>query len=180
MKTILFTLLYIIPGSVSSFAQKHEQKVYSLFNRADSIVIVSHLTTYIPIVDEITKQSLGFRKLVINKKPVYSIIKESITLDKNAIDTLVKILLTSNRDIIIEDYKCFIPHHGILIFKKGKVSFFDICFTCNHFETSKNIKLSDELSLKSWQDLELFFKKRNMKYEMPEYNYKEENEEPNQ
>lgn len=61
------------------------------------------------------------------------------------------------------------PHHGILIFKKKKCSYFDICFSCRHFVSSKDIKLSDELSDKTWQALELFFQNRNFKFEMPAY-----------
>ena len=97
-------------------------------------------------------------------------------LDKSEADSIAAILITENRDSIIQDIQCFEPHHGILIFKKGKCSYFDICFGCRHFITSKDIKISDELSDKTWNDFESFFRNRNLKYEMPKNESEEEND----
>ena len=167
MKNSLFITIFFIFSIVNLFGQKPQTKVFQKFTTADSVILVSHLTTNIPIVDSMTKKWIGSVKLVDKNKPNYKIIRESISLKRNETDSILTILLTENKDTIIEDIQCFIPHHGILIFKKGKCSYFDICFGCRHFITSKDIKLSDELSIKTWNDLERFFRNRNLNYEMP-------------
>ena len=167
MKSPLFITTFFIATTINVFGQKLQNKVFQKLTSADSVILVSHSTTNIPIVDSITKKWIGSVKLVDRNKPNYKIIKESIRLKRNDIDSVATILITANKDTIIEDIQCFIPHHGILIFKKGKCSYFDICFGCRHFVTSKDIKLSDELSNKTWNDLESFFRTRNLNYEMP-------------
>ncbi|MGG9963735.1 hypothetical protein [Ferruginibacter sp. SUN106] len=98
----------------------------------------------------------------------YKIVKEHYQLDKKEIDSIAAIIITPNNDSIIRDISCFMPHHGILIFKNGKCSYFDICFGCRHFITSKDIKLSDELDDKTWNALESFFRNRKLNYELTE------------
>lgn len=156
--------------------QKHQNKVFQKIVKADSVFLVSHLITYVPVLDDKTNERTGFYKLVDKKRVNYNIIKESFLLDKSEADSIAAILITENRDSIIQDIQCFEPHHGILIFKKGKCSYFDICFGCRHFITSKDIKISDELSDKTWNDLESFFRNRNLKYEMPKNESEEEND----
>jgi hypothetical protein len=161
LQTILFFTL-----SSSLFGQSLTDKVYQIFTAADSVILVSHLTTYIPIVDDSTHERIGSYRLVEKNKVNYKIIKERYQLDKKEVDSVAQIIITPNNDSIIEDIKCFMPHHGILIFKKGKCSYFDICFGCRHFVTSKNIKLSDELDDKTWNALENFFRNRKLNYEL--------------
>jgi hypothetical protein len=139
-------------------------KTYKKMLSADSVVVVSHFTTYVPIVDDVTLEKKDQYELVTNGMPNYQIIKESKRLRNDEEETLAGILSTKNNDRTIEDISCFMPHHGILIFKSGQCSFFDICFGCNHFVTSKDITLSDELSRKSWKVLQSFFRKKNFKY----------------
>lgn len=167
MKSALFTTIFFIANIVNVSGQEQQNKVFKKLTSADSVILVSHLTTNIPIVDSTTKKWIGSVKLVDKNKPNYKIIRESVRLNRNDIDSVATILITANKDTIIEDIQCFIPHHGMLIFKKGKCSYFDICFDCRHFITSKDFELSDELSAKTWNDLESFFRNRNLNYEMP-------------
>ena len=150
------------------FGQSLQNKVYHKFISADSVILVSHLTTQVPIYDENTHQRIGIYRLVEKSKVNYKIIKERYSLDKNETDSIAKIIITPNNDSTIEDIRCFMPHHGILIFKKGKCSYFDICFGCRHFVTSKDIKLTDELDDKTWNALESFFRNRKLNYELTE------------
>ena len=161
--TIFFTTIFL-----SGFGQNINNKVYQKFVTADSVIIVSHLTTYIPIVDDKTNERIGSYRLVEKNKVNYKIIKEQYQLDKKEIDSIAAIIITPNNDSIIQDISCFMPHHGILMFKKGKCSYFDICFGCRHFITSKDIKLSDELDDKTWNAFESFFRNRKFKYELAE------------
>ena len=140
--------------------------MYQKFINADSIILVSHLTTYVPIVDDKTNERIGSYHLVEKNKVNYKIIKERYSLNKKEADSIAKIIITPNNDSTIEDIRCFMPHHGILIFKKSKCSYFDICFGCRHFITSKDIKLSDELDDKTWNVLESFFRNRKLNYEL--------------
>ncbi len=62
---------------------------------------------------------------------------------------------------------CFEPHHTIFIFKKSKLSFVDICFTCHQFFTSPDLKNTiDEIENKKWRDLQQFYKSLGFKYEI--------------
>ena len=167
MKSSLFLTTFFIANIVNVLGQKLQNNVFQKFISADSVILVSHLTTSIPIVDSITKRWIGSVKLVGKNKPNYEIIKKSVRLKRNDIDSIATILITANKHTIIQDNSCFIPHHGILIFKKGKCSYFDICFGCRHFVSSKDIRLSDALSNKTWNDLEIFFRNRNLNYKMP-------------
>jgi hypothetical protein len=168
MMRIVFIQLFFtcFIGGVSG--QSLKNKIYKKFNTADSVILVSHSPTYTPIVDEKTNERIGFLKLVEQNKPNAKIIRQQHRLNKKEIDSVSAILSTPNTDSIIHDNKCFIPHHGILIFKKKKCSYFDICFGCRHFITSKDIKLSDELSRKTWDELESFFRSRKLDYELSE------------
>jgi hypothetical protein len=88
-------------------------------------------------------------------------------LVKYEINSLAAILTAHNYDKTIEDIGCFEPHHGILIFKNGNCSFFDICFGCRHFVTSTDVSLSDEISRNSWTMLESFFRSKGLTYKLP-------------
>lgn len=168
MTRLFLIALFFIFHFSSGFGQSSNNKVYKKFITADSVILVSHLTTFIPIIDDSTHERIGSYRLVENNKVNYKIVKQRYQLDKKEIDTVAQIIITLNNDSIIEDIKCFMPHHGILIFKKGKCSYFDICFGCRHFITSKDIKLSDELDDKTWKTLESFFRNRKLNYELIE------------
>jgi hypothetical protein len=106
-------------------------------------------------------------KLVCKNKLNDPIVMERYRLGAKETDSLARILITRNNDREIENIRCFVPHHSILIYKKGQCSFFEICFGCRHFVTSKDISLSDELSKKTWKMLEQFFRVRGLRYELP-------------
>lgn len=171
--TRYFTIIAFL--GVFSFqvsGQNKINRVYEKFIAADSVLLVSHLTTYGPVVNE-TNGSHSYR-LVEKNKVNYKIIKEQYLLDAKEVDSIAKTIITPNRDSIIEKIKCFMPHHGILMFKKGKCSYFDICFGCRRFVTSKDIKLSDELDDETWNALKSFFVNRNLTYELTEQEFEEE------
>lgn len=146
--------------------QSSNNKIYQKFVNADSVILVSHLTTYTPVVNEKKSERNYSYRLVERNRVNYKIIKEYYKLDNIEIDSIAQIIITPNSDSIIEDIKCFIPNHGIIIFKKGKCSFFDICFGCRHFVTSKDINLSDELDDETWTRLESFFRNRKLNYDL--------------
>ena len=96
-----------------------------------------------------------------------SIINGRAILSASDLDTLASLLTAPYTKREIEDIRCFLPHHGILIYKKARCSYFDICFGCRHFITSRDIKISDILLDSVWQSMETFFINRGLTYEMP-------------
>ncbi|KIA95317.1 hypothetical protein OC25_05535 [Pedobacter kyungheensis] len=154
-----------------AFAQKSKNKVYQTFMAADSVVIVSHTLTYTPIQNDGDYSP----RLIENGRLNEKIIKQRLKLDKKDIDLLASTLIMSLKlGETFERGMCFMPHHGILIYKQNKCSFFDICFDCKHFVTSADIKLSDNLRIITWQKLKAFFKSRKLDYQIPMIHGKEE------
>ncbi|MBT2559701.1 hypothetical protein J7E50_17395 [Pedobacter sp. ISL-68] len=163
-KFLLFFISISLLLGNKSVAQKQQNKVYKTFVAADSVVILSHKVTYTPIIN-IGDYS---PRLIENGKLNEKIIKQRLRLSKKDIDSLASILITPLKlGETFERGKCFIPHHGILIFKGDKCSFFDICFDCKHFVTSDDIKLSDSSRIITWKKLKAFFKTRKMDYQIP-------------
>jgi hypothetical protein len=162
-RSLLLIIISILVSSLA-FAQKLQNKVYQIFMTADSVVIVSHKVTYTPIRNEGDYSA----RLIENGAPNEKIIKQRLRLSKKDIDLLATILITPLKlGEAFEEGKCFIPHHGILIFKGDTCSFFDICFDCKHFVTSDDITLSDSLRIITWQKLKAFFKTRKLDYQIP-------------
>ncbi len=163
---ILF--FYIIPAT---YGQKSKNKVYQTFIAADSVVVVSHTLTYTPKINEGDYSP----RLIENGKVNEKIIKQRLKLGEKDINLLASILIMPLKlGEIYESGKCFMPHHGILIYKQDKCSFFDICFDCKHFVSSDDIKLSDNLRIITWQKLKAFFKNRKLDYQIPMIQGKEE------
>ena len=145
--------------SLSSFAQKNVSNVRSILTNVDSVIIANHESLFVPEKPIGTPAEKG-KEIVINGKPNYSIILKSHKLDSKSIDSLV-VILTKEVDGDINKMACFDPHHIIYIFKKGNLSYFDICFGCHDFSISKDIKTGGhEFTNETWAELESFFKNR--------------------
>lgn len=153
-----FIFIWCIAIMANILGQVPKNKLYQKITQADSVILLSHLTTY---------ELIGSPRLVVQNKLNQKIIKERYRLNASEMDTIARILITPNTDREIKNNRCFMPHHGIVIYKMGKCAFLDICFTCQHFVTSKDILLSDELSEQTWKMLEQFFRVRGLRYELP-------------
>ena len=66
---------------------------------------------------------------------------------------------------------CFEPHHAILIYTKGRLSYIDFCFHCSQLATSPDINL-DNMDFRDgkWIDMKSFFKKHGLSYEIEDDN----------
>ncbi len=160
--TLSFVLLLSNLLGLEATAQKVELKILSKFKNADSVVLASHISLIRRISDELLVPYQIVNKNVVNKTPLVEIFR---ILPIEA-DSLVKILIEINEDSLINEIKCFDPHHIILIYKNKKCSFIDICFGCRNFVTSKDIHLSDGLSDETWLKLFRFFRNRKLYYEL--------------
>jgi hypothetical protein len=151
-------LPFFIFFSLNSFAQNSFSNVRSILTNADSVIIASHQSLFVPEKPIGTPAEKG-KEIVVKGKPNYSIILKSCKLDHKSVDSLA-FILTREADGNINQMACFDPHHTIYIFKKEALSFIDICFGCHRFSMSKDFKfgvygLTDE----TWVELESFFEK---------------------
>ncbi len=159
-------LLFTLCLSFSVNGQNQTNNFKHIFSNSDSVFISSH--------DDLRfskgpGKDAGDHKIAVDGKHNKEIVREIVKLDRISRDSLSDILRTPNPDSLIEDIKCFEPHHSILIYRNGECSYFDICFGCKHFITSKDIEFEDDyLSNDTWRLLELFFRNRNINFQMPE------------
>lgn len=162
MKKFLLSYFLTCLLFASGFAQNNLCKALA---QADSVVIVSHLTTYVRISSESGK-TRSERYIVTRGIPEYSIIKEKYRLVRQETDSLFKLLTAPNLDSEYNEIMCFLPHHAVLIFKKGKCSFLDICFGCQKIIGSSDILFKYHISQQGWKDLKVFFAQRKLNYEL--------------
>ena len=98
--------------------------------------------------------------IVLNGHLNSKIIINRINISGKSLDTLIQILLRSITEPVGKT-RCggFNPHYSILISRKERYSYIDICFHCQEFETSADLSrlAFDE---KKWAELENFFIER--------------------
>lgn len=165
MDRLLTIIFFILSLSFSINGQNKKNNFEYIFSNSDSVFITSHGDLQF---SKGPGKGWDYKKITINGKYNKEIVREIFKLDRISKDSLSAILTTPNNDSIIEDIQCFEPQHSILIYRNGKCSYFDICFGCRHFITSKDIKFEDDdLSDETWNSLELFFRNRNINFEMP-------------
>lgn len=150
------------------FSQSNKDSLRLKLVNADKIEIVSHEDLLL-IKDKLGKSKSYYRKIVENQKPNKSIINERIKLNAESINDLLKLLNGNPQTIIGYDLSCFEPHHTILIYKKNKCSYLDICFECKKNSSSGDFLFNENFmkSEEDWYNLEAFFRKSKIEYKMP-------------
>ena len=167
MKQRLILTTVILGISFSTCSQENSNWLCKKLRLADSVLLVSHeLTAGIAIIDDRTGKSIPLPKLMISGKPNYKIFKERQIIKDTSLVTLTKILGRPFQGHTIEVSMCFMPHHAILIFHNGKTSYFDICFSCRQFITSKDLEKISAFDNQKWAELEDFFLTQGFKYEL--------------
>jgi hypothetical protein len=165
MRLLTIISIFILALPLTSFAQKDTWLRAKLKN-ADTVLLVSHeVTAGIAIVDS-TGKHIPLPKLLIGGKPNYSMIKEQQVLSGAQLDTFIKIFARPFQSRTIEMAKCFMPHHAVFIIKNGKTSYVDICFSCQRFDTSKDMQQLYAFDNRKWTELYDFFVKLGFKYEL--------------
>ncbi len=84
------------------------------------------------------------------------------------VDSLINILDRPFKDSIISLKGCYIPRQTVFIFKGNKLSYIDICFHCRNFETSKDLLSLYACDDRKWEELENFFIRQGLTYELIE------------
>jgi len=169
MKQFFLSITLILTICLSASSQDNNDWLIKKIKSADTVLLVSHeVTAGVTIVDDSTGKQLPLPKLTIANKPNYSIIKERQIITDLQLDTLIEILARPFKDHKIEEGKCFMPHHAIFLISNGKTSYFDICFGCHRFDTSKDLSKIYAFDNRKWTELENFFLKLGFKYELSE------------
>ena len=173
--SILFfsCLLFLTTNGQSS---ENIKQVQQKFLSADSVVLISHVLTK-EFAPKIVHDWDKTKKWPIKKEvthPTYlknekinpAIIKQRKVVSKKEMTELSQILKYENAEEI-NQIKCNWPHHSILMYRKNKLSYIDLCFECRHINTSKDIHLTEgDFANAQWEKLKLFFKKKGLNYEL--------------
>ncbi len=162
IKRILTTAAFV--SSVIA-AHSQRQSVTDRLGKADSVFLISHRSvpgSSISIVDS-TGKEISF-PLFLNGQLNPGAVLEKILLNTAETKKLTN-MLGYKRDNILEHGLCFDPHHAVILFKAGSLSFIDLCFACRSFRTSEDIKLED-IEQKTWEGLYSFFKAKGLSYEL--------------
>lgn len=150
---------------MKGLSQDKSYKIKEVLLNADSVIFVSHeITAGILIQDEKTGKRKPPPRLIVNNKINQSIIHEKLRLKGNDLDSLISILARPFHDTIISVGNCYMPHHTILVMKKSKISFIEICFGCRNYETSKDLNFFEAFDKRKWEELENFLINHNFKY----------------
>lgn len=165
----IFILLIIVLNSHFSFSQIANDSLIEHIKVADKILITSHEDFNLNIGKPGKSKTIN-RTLLKNGKSNKKIIKEKIQLDLKLKEELIDIISRQKNDSIWDGAYCFWPHHTIFIYKEKKWSYIDLCFGCDHYSFSKDLKINEDeflITYEDWRILETFFRKQNLNYEMP-------------
>lgn len=162
---ILF-FLFCTCLSLSLFSQG--KTIDIILKNADSVILVSHEMTSSStniIIDSLGNK-INLESIITKGKLNEQITKEKLVLSEQQVFALSNILSKRYKPSrIISMSQCFDPHHSVIIYKKAKISYIDLCFGCQDFETSRDIQ-GLEIKEDKWEELYLLFKKYGFKYEM--------------
>ena len=179
----LLVISLVLSLSFCSYGQTLENIVTlrSLFTKADSIILISHETTYpygvnsaeIPLglendtleMNKYNRNKINYTHFIINGDINRSIIVDAIQLSKIAVEDIVRIITRQVMKKTWSPAKCDEPHHSILIYKKGKLSYFDICFSCFTIHTSKDVDFTEfYMDDQKWDELKGIFIRNNINF----------------
>lgn len=167
MKKIV-TLLLVL-SALFSFSQNANDSLINYIKGSEKILMASHENLSLT-VQKPGKSSTIIRTLLKNGKPNERIIKEQIQLGLKSKEALIEIIATQKNDSIWNGAYCFWPHHTLFIYKKKKWSYIDLCFGCDRYSYSGDLKINEASFLatyEDWRKLEAFFREQNLNYEMP-------------
>ena len=165
-------------GQTTENIKQLQQRILS----ADSIVLISHVLTveFAPKIVEDwdktkkrppVKKYAPYPKYLKNEKINSAIIKQRKAISKLEMNELSEIF-TFEKVIEINQIKCDMPHHSIIIFKNNDQSYIDVCFGCKRVNTSKDINITEaDFTENKWQKLKAFFNKHGLTYQLlnPDY-----------
>jgi len=167
MKQFLLAIFVILLAPLLVFSQSNKQWLVEKFKNADTILLVSHkVNAGITVTDEKTYKEIPLPALMVNGRPNKEIILEEQVIKDQDIDALLQILTQAG--IATSKGTCFIPRQSIFLFKNGQISFIDISFSCHAYNTSTDLKDIGALGESEWKELEDYFIKHGLTYNLGE------------
>lgn len=162
MKRFL-VLIIMLTISSSVFSQDMSWLVKKM-KAADTVLIISHEPPL--MYKDSTGKVSSPPELIIGDKLNDSIVTERKIIKGAELDALIRILTQPLQSQNIYHAKCFIPHHAIILIKDGKISYFDLCFSCGGYVWSKDLQSLGSFDNYKWNALKNFFLKQGFKYEL--------------
>jgi len=165
---ILFLSLFYC---FSSYGQDADKATSQLMQTADSVVLISHIVTKEhALKDEGLANGQNVPKehppFLINNQINPFIIKERAKLAKAEVHELGRLFrLPVKKSNIGYLSLCFAPRNSILIYKEGRLSYIDLCFTCRGIATSEDLELNEHYFNESkWVKLRNYFQTKGIRF----------------
>ncbi|WP_417939856.1 hypothetical protein [Flavobacterium sp. RS13.1] len=167
IKKIIILVLFL--NSLFSFSQIANDSLITSMKNAKKILLTSH-EDFELFIKKTGERKTKFRPLLKNEKPNKKIIKKQIYLDLKLKNELINIISNQKKDSLVYDGNyCFEPHHTIFLYKEKKWLYIDLCFGCDHYSYSKELKINKDdflVTYEDWRKLETFFRNQNLNYKM--------------
>jgi len=179
MKVFISKIIFVLPlafaacnnqsGSNHTDSQKpiasfedSIQMIRDKFRNADTVLLTGHLGR----MDTGSNQQETNPPITINGKLNDAIITTRYILKKTEADSLLTNMLDTTMAYVPR--KCeFNPHHAIILIKGKAISYINLCFDCQEFETSEDLKWLNKFDFKDWKKLESFYIKQKIRYYPP-------------
>jgi len=162
MKSLfLFILLNLFTWGFT-FGQHKELGLSDLIDSYDSVVLVKHKRIIGAMSIDTGKKGerIEERELLMYGDINPYIVVTSYKLNRIEQDSLFSILELKTEGRMSGG--CFDPHHTILIYIKGVLSYIDICFMCNSYRADlKDYKLKD-IDENKWKLIKSYFESKNL------------------
>ena len=166
MKFTCSLVLAFLINLISINAQNGYDSLQSKLLNADSVLIVSHKATAGEAMIDENEKIHPPAKLIVKNKLNQAIVHEKLKITHPALQNLIEILIRPFEDSVIEMGNCYIPHHTIVIYKNEKISSIEICFSCMRYYASKDLQFNENFDKRKWNELNTFFKKQGLEYEL--------------
>lgn len=156
-------------SSIWIFSQNVNEELIHYLKEAETILITSHEDLRLDI-ETPGKSKTIYRDLLKNGVPNHEIIINKVVLTPESRQELIDII---KRQKIVKAWDgalCFEPHNTLFIYKENQWKNIELCFGCKQYDHSKNLPVNREEFLHSYQDwinLEDFFRKLGVQWEVP-------------
>lgn len=130
---------------------------------ADSIVIISHQTLFRRAgYAEMSRGISGYPLMLVSDSghTTDSLIVARRRLDVAGRDTLISLLNRSYKDTIpFSPNMCFVPHHAVLCYRRGRCAYLSLCFGCLRYSLSPGLTVPPGFleTQVAWEALQHFF-----------------------
>lgn len=174
----IFSLFFLY--TFTAIGQRHIHAAVRLITNADSVILISHVTTdenhdardvlVAPPGFVYDTTPIVFPSFCVGEDINQAIIVQRMLLTKQIVIALASIVQKPvKKSRISSKPLCFEPHHAILIYNKGCLSYIDLCFHCSDLVTSTDLKLTNmDFKDGKWKEMKAFFIKHGLTYEMGE------------